>query len=217
MRFFLLLSFLIIAFAPNIHAALPPVGTEQDELLRVVEFLSGSFSSKEQSEKDSAFFEVHLTMTPIWQERTGEHWLYVEQAMATALDKPYRQRIYRVVWKENTPVSLVYTLPDNPLKYAGASKNSTLLAGLKPENLTERDGCAIVLKKLPDGSYQGATQGTGCKSDLRGASYATSEVFLTSNSLTSWDRGFNAEGKQVWGAVKGAYIFKKNVLSAGKK
>lgn len=213
MRFFSLLSFLIAAFVSSVHAAQPP-GTEQDELRRVAEFLSGSFSSKEQSEKDSAFFEVHLTMTPIWQERTGEHWLYVEQAMATALDKPYRQRIYRVVWKENTPVSLVYTLPDNPLKYAGAAKNPSLLAGLKPENLTERDGCAIVLKKLPDGSYQGSTQGTGCKSDLRGASYATSEVFLTQSTLTSWDRGFNAEGKQVWGAVKGAYIFKKVVSSS---
>lgn len=216
MRFFSLLIFFIIVF-PRHCSAQSPTGTEQKDIQRVVEFLSGSFTSKEQSEKDSAFFEVHLTMTPIWQERTGEYWLYVEQAMATAFDKPYRQRIYRVIWKDNNLVSLVYTLPDNPLQFAGAAKKPSLLATLKPENLTLRDGCAIILKKLPDGSYQGATQGTGCKSDLRGASYATSEVFLTTSTLTSWDRGFNAEGKQVWGAVKGAYIFKKIVSSVSGK
>jgi hypothetical protein len=27
--------------------------------------------------------------------------------------------------------------------------------------------------------------------------------------LKSWDRGFNKENKQVWGAVKGAYEFIK--------
>jgi hypothetical protein len=204
------LSLLFLAFFSFIAAAdTKPSNTEAAELTRVTEFLTGSFSSEAQSKEDQTYFDVRLHMTPIWPERTDEHWIYVEQALATALDKPYRQRVYHVVWKDGGPVSLVYTLPGDPIKYAGAWKQSKPLSDLTPERLVARDGCAIVLKRQPDGTYKGATVGTDCKSDLRGASYATSEVMLAADTLTSWDRGFDASGKQVWGAVKGPYVFKK--------
>ena len=179
------------------------------ELKRLAGFMAGSFSSKEQAAEDKAFFDVRLHMAPIWTDRKGEHWLYVEQAMAGALEKPYRQRVYKLVWKDGDPVSVVYTLPGDALKFAGAWKKPEVLAKLKPTDLTEREGCAIVLKKKTDGNYSGSTVGKGCASDLRGAKYATSEVTITADTLTSWDRGYDGAGKQVWGAVKGPYVFKK--------
>ena len=53
----------------------------------------------------------------------------------------------------------------------------------------------------------GGTRGEGCASNLRGAAYATSEVVIMPGRIESWDRGFDAEGHQVWGAEKGAYVF----------
>jgi hypothetical protein len=44
---------------------------------------------------------------------------------------------------------------------------------------------------------------------MRGASYATSEVVLRDDGLDTWDRGFDDAGKQVWGATKGAYQFRR--------
>ena len=44
---------------------------------------------------------------------------------------------------------------------------------------------------------------------MRGASYASSIVTLTPKYLLSWDRGYNKEGEQVWGAEKGGYMFRK--------
>ena len=55
----------------------------------------------------------------------------------------------------------------------------------------------------------GETRGTGSKSALRGASYAASEVVVTPEGIESWDRGFDADGRQVWGAEEGAYVFKR--------
>ena len=55
--------------------------------------------------------------------------------------------------------------------------------------------------------WTGSTAGKECGSDLRGASYATSEVTISSSTLESWDRGYDAADKQVWGAEKGPYIF----------
>ena len=58
-----------------------------------------------------------------------------------------------------------------------------------------------------EGLFEGGTQGTGCGSTLQGATYATSEVTVQQDLLLSWDRGFNDDDVQVWGATAGAYRF----------
>ena len=75
--------------------------------------------------------------------------------------------------------------------------------------MTKREGCAVYLNKQKDGSFKGSTKNDECKSDFRGASYATSKVEMKEGSLISWDQGFDEENKQVWGAEKGGYVFKK--------
>jgi hypothetical protein len=153
-------------------------------------------------------------MAEIWPERGDGPWIYVEQAMATALDKPYRQRIYRLVDRSAGPAapkveSQVFELP-NATERIGAWKDPARFAGDSPEALIAREGCAITLTPAADGSdsvWSGSTEGDLCLSSLRGAKYATSEVWLTRAMLRTWDRGFDAAGAQVWGAKKGPYIF----------
>ena len=60
-------------------------------------YMEGSFNSAEQSKNDSDFFDIRLRMVPIWQSTPEVFYLYVEQAVANYQEKPYRQRIYRVV------------------------------------------------------------------------------------------------------------------------
>ena len=74
------------------------------------------------------------------------------------------------------------------------------------EQLEEREGCAVYMSPV-DGGYHGSTDQKACTSSLRGAAYATSEVTVMAEQVTSWDRGFDAEDEQVWGAVEGPYIF----------
>ena len=57
--------------------------------------------------------------------------------------------------------------------------------------------------------FTGSTQGKSCNSELRGATYATSEVIIGNGFIESWDRGFNEKDEQVWGAEKGGYIFER--------
>jgi CpeT protein len=184
------------------------VNKKDKELMKLIKFMSGSFNSREQALADTAnFFEVHLNMKPIWKDKNIGYWLYVEQAMATALAKPYRQRVYHVFRKDDKIISEVYTL-NNPLRFAGEHKKDNPLALLTPDSLINREGCAIILHKEGD-VYVGQTEKGACGSDLRGATYATSEVRISKKKLESWDRGFNSDHKQVWGAVKSGYIFKK--------
>jgi hypothetical protein len=181
----------------------------QDDLLLLQTWMTGSFSSQEQSQADPEFFDIRLEMVPIWPERIDGYWLYVEQAAASSLDKPYRQRVYHLTRiDENRFESAVYELED-PLQYAGIWKDPAPLSDLYPEALIKREGASIYLEQVGEEAFSGSTRGKECKSNLRGASYATSEVRITEGQIYSWDRGFNEQDEQVWGAVKGGYIFKK--------
>jgi hypothetical protein len=189
-------------------SAVAPV---DDDVRALARGLTGSFNSKAQSEADSSYFNVLLHMVPIWTDRTDGIWLYVEQAMSTTPDAPYRQRVYRVLRRDDGKlVSEVYLLPgsrEEVLKYAGAWKSDKPLDGLTPDKLISRAGCEMILSANPDGSFKGGTQGKNCPSELNGAAYATSEAEVLPRQLRTWDRGFNSSDTQVWGAKKGPYIF----------
>jgi hypothetical protein len=175
----------------------------------VAALLTGSFSSGTQAKSDPEFFDVRLHMTPIWTSRADGPWLYVEQAMATALERPYRQRVYRLIDRGDGSVeSFVYELP-NPRERVGAWSNPAVFDSDTPETLVPRAGCAMVLRRS-GATWVGSTNERDCESSLRGASYATSEVVLRQDGLDTWDRGFDAGGKQVWGATKGAYQFRRD-------
>lgn len=205
MRHTILASSLLFALS-----ACSATSTSDDSVDELASFMTGSFSSTAQSVADPEHRDIRLHMAPIWTSRTDGRWLYVEQAVAEKQEKPYRQRVYRVHRDEHGLVSDVYELPGNPLDKAGAWKNTTAFEALTPEGLTPRTGCSIRLARRDDGTYTGATEHGACPSELNGASFATSEVVITPTLLASWDRGFDASGKQVWGAEKGAYQFVKS-------
>lgn len=182
-------------------------GSADPDVDRLATWMSGRFSSATQAEADPEYRDVRLAVTPIWTDRSDGRWLYVEQALGSALDQPYRQRVYRVVrGKDGSLESRVFLLPD-PVTFVGAGADPSRFEALSPERLVPRDGCTVVLR--PDGpdAFAGSTSGRDCPSELRGAAYATSEVRVTSDAMRSWDRGFDAEGKRVWGAEKGPYLF----------
>jgi hypothetical protein len=170
--------------------------------------MTGTFTSAAQAAEDDAFYDITLHMYPIWKDRG--HWLYVEQAVSAMPAKPYRQRIYQLEQVDKkTFKSIVYTA-DNEDDLVGDWQNPDSFNTLSMDILRLREGCAVILTKQQDGSYTGSTDSDSCKSTLRGAAYATSEVTIMPGKIVSWDRGFDASGVQVWGAEKGGYVFLKD-------
>lgn len=182
--------------------------TDKD-LKKLYSWMSGSFSSEAQSKIDTDYYDIRLQMKPIWRSRNNVYWLYVEQAMATAVNKPYRQRVYHVSILNDTVIqSKVYILK-NAESAIGQWEMKNACDYLTIDSLEYRDGCSIYLKKDEAGNFSGSTNAADCSSNLRGAAYATSKVSITAKLLKSWDQGFDTTGKQVWGATKGGYHFKK--------
>lgn len=186
-------------------------GTPDDGSLTntAARWLTGSFSSAAQAAVDTSYYDIRLEMVPIWTDRVDGHWLYVEQAVASHRERPYRQRVYHVVGRGDTLVlSEVFEIPE-PQRFAGDWREDEPLETLSPDSLRLREGCTVYLRMAEEGMFVGGTVGTGCASDLNGAAYATSMIVLTPDRLESWDRGFDAEGDPVWGAEGGPYIFRR--------
>lgn len=179
-----------------------------NELDQLRSMMSGSYDSSLQAEEDSSYYNISLHMYPIWKNKGGGEYLYVEQALASMQDKPYRQRVYKLQKQaDGSVVSFVYTLKNKSL-FIGKWKDPKYFNKFGLSILDEREGCKVVLNRTFSG-YDGSTQNDNCKSTLRGATYATSIVSLTENQITSWDQGFDEKGEQVWGAKKGPYKFVK--------
>lgn len=196
-------------FSMGLVASSQPLQLTPKDLDKLASMMTGSFSSEKQSVTDSAYVHITLTMTPVMKKNTDGYWLYVEQAMASAADKPYRQRVYHLYRQDDTTlVSKVYELK-NPQQYTGGAENPDKLGVITQDSLVDRQGCNIYLHKTGKKTYEGSTPGKECLSTLRGATYATSEVVITPKKMVSWDRGWNREDKQVWGAESGGYIFLK--------
>ncbi|MBU6414531.1 MAG: chromophore lyase CpcT/CpeT [Planctomycetes bacterium] len=189
-----------------------PMSAASDSLLeQLAQLMCGEFSSADQAARDPDFRDISLKVSRIWPENGDGIWLYVEQAVATMTDRPYRQRVYHltVVPGARVPTfrSDVFTLPGDAKQFVGATKDPSKLSTVTPASLVAREGCAVMLTMTGPGTFAGSTVDRNCQSEFQKASFATSEVTIQSDAVVSWDRGFDHEGKQVWGATKGGYRF----------
>ncbi len=201
-----LLCILTACQKKNITALQQTKDAPVDKLIR---HMTGHFSSALQAQKDSLFYDINLVMQPIWEKSNEAKWLYVEQAASQNLDKPYRQRVYKVSQlADGRFESSVYELPQ-PARFIFGWKDPTVFNAITPDSLILREGCAVYLKTNGD-CYTGSTNDRNCKSTLRGASYATSIVTICPDRIESWDQGWNDEDVQVWGAEVAGYIFDRN-------
>ena len=171
---------------------------------RLLSYLEGTFDSADQAEENPDYFAVSLVSCVVDAPELGARALYVEQALMSSPDAPYRQRIYTIEAADAARASTrIYAI-------VGEEDAVGICAGpratVRARDVTIREGCGVDV--VWDGArYTGGTHGEACASSLRGAAYATSEVELSDDELDSWDRGYNAQGEQVWGATAEPYVF----------
>lgn len=180
---------------------------EDTELNELYTLMQGSFNSEIQASVDSSYYNISLHMYPIWEDK-GK-FLYVEQALNSMQNRPYRQRIYELTrLSDSTFSSAVYTLNIDSL-WIGKWKTPKAFDSIAIKDIALKEGCEVILKRITANQYMGKTGDDTCVSTMRGASFARSEVEILEDKVISWDRGFDADGKYVWGAEKGPYIFNK--------
>ncbi|MCD4654052.1 chromophore lyase CpcT/CpeT [bacterium] len=202
-----LCALVIIALSLSACATTPYIFKPSEDLADLADYMIGFFSSLEQSTEDPEYFDIHLHIIRIWPEQKNGYWLYVEKAVAGR--KPFQQQIYHLTEPTIGRFECKVMELKNPDTYIGAWNDQKPFGNISPKKLKNRPGCTIFLTRETDGIFKGGTHDTNCKSTKHGATYATSQLKVSTDILECWDRGYNAKGKQVSGAIKSAYIFNK--------
>lgn len=185
------------------------ISLKQKDVKEVLSRMCGNFSTEAQSKSDTNFYNISLHMVQFWKNNKNGYWLYIEQALASDMNRPYRQRVYHLYLNNDSVIaSTVYELK-NVKQYIGAWKDLEKFKDFANDSLVMRQGCEILYHRNEDHTYSGSTPGIECLSSLRGALYSTSFVTLYEDKILIWDRGWNEEKQQVWGSTNGAYIFVK--------
>lgn len=180
---------------------------DKGSLALLASYMQGDFNSSKQAKSTKGYFDISLGMTRIWAKKPGV-WLYVEQAVSKKRARPYRQRVYHLQRvKKNLFSSTIYKITI-ARQLRGQWNNRKALQQLRPVHLRLLKGCTIFLA-YKNGVFKGSTKKNECLNKWGKATYATSIVTVTSKLMVSWDRGWNKQGKQVWGARKGGYRFVK--------
>ncbi len=182
-----------------------------DDFALGADWLTGRFSSQKQSEEPgSLYFDIRLFIHRIWEERTDGVWMYLEQARVDTMTAPYRQRVYHFFVNDEGQYQNRNYEFKNPAPFTNPWENNMEdFKGLAPEEiLVVVEGCDVYMEKVGD-HFEGGTHEKDCKSTYNGAVYATSEFTLSSTKMESWDKGFDANDKQVFGPTAGPYIFDK--------
>ena len=193
-------------------APIPPIPAEVD---RLASWMTGSFDNTIQTTQDPQFLPLSLHACQIWPDRTDGRWIYTEQARLDAPGQPDRQQIHRLrIDGQGQLVSEVFAFRSGEKPAAGAWRNPKNLDRIDPFLLLPQEGCAVHLE-FDTGTFSGGTSGTGCENARSGAAYETTEVTIQRDRITSWNRGFNDAGDQMWGSKSGAYVFNRTTQRTG--
>ncbi len=186
--------------------------TLEQQAEEIAAFLSGKMDTSAQAIANPKAPNVQMTTCRIGLLSPADSesiFLYQEQAMSTSLDKPYRQRFLQI-----SPSPLSQSVrsrsfkPANPTRWVGLCNVTPSLE--RTVNLSDLGipVCNVFLKQVGT-SYRGNTPIDGCPANVRGAVRITNHIELTPNRMNIWDRGFDAQGKQVWGAKNESYQFRR--------
>lgn len=183
-----------------------------DALDEYLPLVLGSFDSSAQASQDKRYDNAIWHTTEIWAERnpkaTGVRWTYAENWLE-GMEQPYRQRITRYeLDADGSIVAESFPIPDAE-RFVGAWQDAKRLDVLSPDDLSGKGICPARLARTGTQRFEGGTDGQACRNKYKGASYMVSRSYTDANGVQNWDRGFDDNGKQVWGPVAGGYRFKR--------
>ena len=195
----------------------PHLGLKPFETL--MQWMAGEFSNRKQSDAEpSKFAHIRIYFRPLPFAFFNAVGFYSEQVYDYDLWSPYRQGVHRCVEQEDGSIFIENYGLNDPVLYAGASREDSILHSITPNSIVQRCGCGMVFRysdqvtELGSGCrFIGAVEGDRCIIPRDGhQTYLVSEVELTETHWVSRDRGFDTNTQeQIWGSALGPLRFEK--------
>lgn len=203
------LSVVLLSFSFN--SLIVKAETIETQVNEVVNHLVGMMDTSAQTQGNPQAPNVRMTTCIIElsgvENEINSVYLYQEQALNDKLKEPYRQRFLEIssVENENTIESTAFRAiqPQRWINFCDRPENQR---NVNLDDLGEAV-CRVSLRKLMT-IYIGETPSEGCPTNMGGAVRMTNTVILHSQGMDTYDRGFDEQGNQVWGAENEGYQFR---------
>ena len=184
---------------------------KNNDLITLAQWMAGDFSNYKQSfDNPQQFAHIRIFFRPLPFEFFNAIGFYSEQVYDHDLWSPYRQGVHRLIDQGEEIYIENYSLED-PIQYAGAARELSILKTIKPDCLQRRYHCSMIFKR--DGEmFKGSVEpGNLCLNEKRGCStYLISDVEITETTWSSLDRGLDVNThQQIWGSTFGSLQFEK--------
>lgn len=177
-----------------------------DALERYLSLATGSFDSSVQAARDQRYDHAIWHAVEIWPGDARERWTYSENWINGA-ETPYRQRITRYTTLDDGSILAQGFVFPGAAAYVGAWREPSRFAELERSLLDAGGSCEARIAHTGESRFEGGTSGQSCRNTYKGAAYMVSHSVVDANGLVNWDRGFDADGRQVWGPRSGGYRF----------
>lgn len=185
------------------------------ELGKIGDMLTGTWKTEKpvQAVDGSSSIDIVMAVVPVAIDGLPNA-LYVESARADAMQIPYRQSILQLYHSKGKV--RMRTLDPHSIAaqngigaWVGMWAAKDLLPNLtRYVSATDFIGTMDMVLTPGEGECKGQTP-YAYPTASGGAVEMTSEISVTRDTFKTGDRGFDAEGKEVWGAPKGGYVFKR--------
>ncbi len=179
------------------------------ELQQFTNLFQGTFTSEEQAKNQSGYQDITLKNIQIWKEAKG-YWVYQELYLSNDPTKVYTQRVIEIKKSDSNSIMTTNYVITNQETYKNGWKNPSIFEQLTINHLKIKLGCNLYFKKKTSSIYHGKTDIGTCMSTIReNITYITSTIIIANDKITSWDRGYDSESKQVWGKIQEPYKYKR--------
>jgi hypothetical protein len=187
-----------------------PARNDEADADRIVEWLSGRMDLSAQVARNPAavppLVNVHMVGCVMTVAGSSERWVYQEQFLPDHRTEPYRQRFLKIVPTATGAVSETY-VPLELARWVGLCDRPRA-ERVAPAEAARPGQCRVSLQR--DGAhYRGETQPGGCPTTARGAKYTMNVIRLGAEGMDTHDRGFAADGRQLWGSDGAPYEFRR--------
>lgn len=201
--------------APEKPAPPQPAWTDP-QLGAIGDMLTGTWKTEKPVSEvggSGASVDIVMAITPVAIDGLPNA-LYVESARADAMHLPYRQSILQLYHSRGKirmrtldPHSI--TAQNAVGAWVGMWAAKELLPNLtRHVSASDFIGTMDMVLTPGDGECKGATP-YAYPTASGGAVEMTSEFSVSADRFTTGDRGFDADGKEVWGAPAGGYVFRR--------
>lgn len=184
----------------------------EQQVKEVVSHLDGAMDTSAQANANPKAPNVRITSCKVEVEDAAsinhpQVFLYQEQALSRKLNQPYRQRFLRIAPSvDGRSVESAAFKPPTGAAWIGLCGKPEAERVVKISDIG-KSTCSVFLQRQGD-KYVGETKAGGCPSGFKGATRITNHIVLHQAGMDTQDRGFDAAGKQIWGATDEPYQFR---------